>query len=407
MALGRWVKGLLQTRAFSRCASHNDILTDWEPQQMNNDLSAQLYNAADAGDLEKIEKLMALGGDANWRDAFGTTALMCAAYEGNIKVCKALLKNGADPNSTHLNGSTALFYALESESEDWQTSDLCELLLQYGASVNIADINGLTPLMKSVMLEKKRAFQSLVYDHMADVNAKDQKGRTALMKAACKGNIDSCQLLLSRHADVNAIDDNGGTALMEAACREDMKLCKLFIHSGADVNVQAYQAHKGLTALIIASLTNNGGICRLLISNGARVDLVNSFGETAEQIAKRMGNKEALSALRSVPQISKIALEESNNPTKRSGTISKLFIAFSLLYGFACLNMLISGGSYILFEIVAIAIGFIIWRGGGQKRSFWSVWLISTFVPLLLLVFGPTGMMLSFVARFIIIRLIR
>src|SRR5208283_1893942 len=48
----------------------------------------------------------------------------------------------------------------------------------------------------------------------ADVNAKDQQGKTALILAASKGQLPVTKLLLDKGADVNAKDDNKATAIL-------------------------------------------------------------------------------------------------------------------------------------------------------------------------------------------------
>lgn len=48
----------------------------------------------------------------------------------------------------------------------------------------------------------------------AEVNAKDEDGRTALMEAADRDNSESVKILISAGAEVNAKDKEGRTALM-------------------------------------------------------------------------------------------------------------------------------------------------------------------------------------------------
>ena len=48
------------------------------------------------------------------------------------------------------------------------------------------------------------------------MNAKDEKGRTALMWATSKNSTDTVRLLMEAGADVNAKDNDGKTALMYA-----------------------------------------------------------------------------------------------------------------------------------------------------------------------------------------------
>jgi len=83
----------------------------------------------------------------------------------------------------------------------------------------------------------------------ADVNVKDEKGRTALMFASWYGHKKVVKQLLEKGADVNAREyKDGETALMWAAAKGDKKVVKLLLESGADVNAKN---KGGWTALMI------------------------------------------------------------------------------------------------------------------------------------------------------------
>uniref|UniRef100_UPI0026312A47 ankyrin repeat domain-containing protein n=1 Tax=uncultured Brachyspira sp. TaxID=221953 RepID=UPI0026312A47 len=54
-------------------------------------------------------------------------------------------------------------------------------------------------------------------DKCADINAKDNDGKTALMLASSNGDLEVVKLLIDKGADVNAKDDYNRTALMLAS----------------------------------------------------------------------------------------------------------------------------------------------------------------------------------------------
>ena len=64
---------------------------------------------------EIIERLLDKGADANAKDNNGKTALMHAAFLGNLETMELLLNNNADTSIKCNCGKTALIYALENE----------------------------------------------------------------------------------------------------------------------------------------------------------------------------------------------------------------------------------------------------------------------------------------------------
>lgn len=78
----------------------------------------------------------------------------------------------------------------------------------------------------------------------ADINAKDNDGRTALMWTIYRSydnhdsHIDICRLLIEKGADINAKSDYGVTALMKAAERGDKETCAFLIDKGAKTTVK-------------------------------------------------------------------------------------------------------------------------------------------------------------------------
>jgi ankyrin repeat protein len=101
----------------------------------------------------------------------------------------------------------------------------------------------------------------------ADVNAKDQRGWTALLWAVSRGQMDLVKLLLDKGADVNAKGEHGWTPMMEAANRNHPEAVKLLLNKGADVNLK----HEyGLTAMKIAKAKGYKEIESLLKARGAK-----------------------------------------------------------------------------------------------------------------------------------------
>ncbi len=69
------------------------------PTACTRDVHAELIEAAQNGQTEKISALLAAGAEVNAKDKEGMTALIYAAYEGHFQSVKALLNAGADVNA--------------------------------------------------------------------------------------------------------------------------------------------------------------------------------------------------------------------------------------------------------------------------------------------------------------------
>ena len=160
-------------------------------------------------------------------------------------------------------------------------------LIGAGADVNAFDNHGRTALMRASGyggdVERVRA----LIRAGADVNAANDYGWTALMEASGDGgDVERVRALIRAGADVNAVDDDGETALMEASRLGDVERVRALIRAGADVNAVD---DDGGTALMEASRRGDVERVRALIGAGADVNAVDDDGETALMFASGDG----------------------------------------------------------------------------------------------------------------------
>jgi ankyrin repeat protein len=101
------------------------------------------------------------------------------AKDGSVAKVQQDLANGADVNSRHSNGRTALMLNAE---WDHDSVDVIDVLLDHGANVNAKDNDGHTALMWAVEMDEPNVVRLLV-EHGADVNARANDGTTPLSLA--------------------------------------------------------------------------------------------------------------------------------------------------------------------------------------------------------------------------------
>ena len=174
--------------------------------------------------------------------------------------------------------ATALMYAT------WAISDpaIIKYMIELGANVNAKDEYGRTVLMHAATHNNPTIIRMLI-EHGIGVNTKDKDGWTALMHATMWNGSELIQALIECGADVNAKDKDGWTALMRAVTRNNSKTIQTLIKCGADVNAKDKD---GWTALMHAASRNNSELVQALIEYGADVDATDKNGWTALKYTK-------------------------------------------------------------------------------------------------------------------------
>jgi hypothetical protein len=117
---------------------------------------------------------------------------------------------------------------------------------------------------------------------MAQARRKLAASVTDLWRVAETNDILALERILSTGVDVNACNEHGTTALMRAACHGRLHMVKALIARGADPNAVR---HDNFTPLTLAAFFGYTDIVRLLVQAGAERDRVTRNGTSARMWA--------------------------------------------------------------------------------------------------------------------------
>ena len=150
----------------------------------------------------------------------------------------------------------------------------------------------------------------------ANVNAKDNEGKTPLMVAVVSGDMHLISGLLAYGADPNVQDHDGWTAGMHAVRLNEPKIFRLMGQYKANYNLVNSDE---MTALAMAVMDNKANAAVAMLDNGAKPDFAMGAAKyNALMLAVKKGNQ----------QLAQTLLQYKANPNaKNAAGITPLMIA--------------------------------------------------------------------------------
>ena len=160
---------------------------------------SSVADAASRGDADAVRALLEQGADVQTAHADGMTALHWAAQRSDDAIARVLVYAGANLEAvTRIGHHTPLHVASKSGH-----AGVVNTLLDAGSDPMARTSSGTTPLHLAARAGNAEAVIALLL-HDADVNARESSwGQTPLMFAAASNRIGAVNVLMERSADLN------------------------------------------------------------------------------------------------------------------------------------------------------------------------------------------------------------
>jgi serine/threonine-protein phosphatase 6 regulatory ankyrin repeat subunit B len=251
-----------------------------------------LLEAVEKGNYDAVKFLLENGADVKERDNNGETALQKAARAGKLEMVKYLIEKKSDVNIKTNDKKTLLHLASDSGN-----IDTVKFVVKRGLEVTAKDEYDQTPLHYACnSYNGTLEVVSYLIENRADVKERDNRGETALHKAARAGKLEMVKYLIEKKSDVNIKTNSEETLLHLASYSGNIDTVKFLVELGLDVTAKD---EYGQTLLHDACNTNNGTleVVKYLIEKGAEVEKRDEDGETALQKAAEKGKFEIVKYL--------------------------------------------------------------------------------------------------------------
>ena len=311
--------------------------------------------ATSEGHLELLRLTLAHGADVDDKDSWNGTGLIRAAERGHALVVGELLRAGIDRDHVNRIGYQAIHEAVWLGRDTTAYVDTLRVLVAGGVALTRpSGTERLMPLqmahersyprLEGVLVKATTAKPladpdrellvaaeagdadrvALALRAGADLEARDEHRRTALLLAATHDRLDVARLLVAAGADPDALDDRhdtpwlvtgvtgsvrmleallparpdltirnryGGVSVIPASERGHVDYVRRVVTTGIDVN---HVNDLGWTALLEAVILGDGGprhqeIVRILLAAGADASIADKDGVTALQHARAKG----------------------------------------------------------------------------------------------------------------------
>jgi hypothetical protein len=236
---------------------------------------ADFLEAAGAGDVPKLQKLLIDGTPIDKRGEHARTALHQAAAHCRVNAARFLIEHGAELDAKDDASATPANLAAQCPSE-------IRSVLQ--AMMPPPQLDGALS-MQHAIAHRQTQLVSMLVGMGFSANAMASDGDRPLNTAAAAGDATITKLLLEHGADPNLPSRSGNTSLHDAALHGNAEVIGLLLAHGARIDTPT--PDDGSTALHLAASFDRLDAVKALVQHGANTALKNAAGLTAADLAAR------------------------------------------------------------------------------------------------------------------------
>lgn len=252
-----------------------------------------LHKAARRGYKDIVELLRSHGADKHLQSIDGFTPLHEAAQNGQMEVVRYLVvEDKVDVEIADKSGRSAMHLTYDEESK---LNVLTDRPSQYSSravartihfDMESSAVHNSPPAPLAIQFHEVRTFlrdarrpetiallkgsyegdENMVTQALkqyANIEAKDERMRTALMVATENGHANVVKVLITYHANMDCRDNENYTPLHRAIVRDRKDIANLLLD--ADANKEAIDGDNGLTPLLTAVAYNNYELAKILV----------------------------------------------------------------------------------------------------------------------------------------------
>ena len=268
-----------------------------------------LTYAVSQGHINIYNYLLNKGAKVTRIDTAGNNLLHKAAMSGSVEIAKLLLSNGLNINSKNNSGATPLMIAVSNNKNifiDFALTNGAKLSLDnkgntllhkassnsnieaikkfmFDININTKNNEGNTPFLLSSKIEVMK----LLIANGANMNAKNKKLENILMIAYNNHKDDMFKYLLENYkVDINSKNIKGKTILMKSlnsSAWYGVKDARILIQAGANINLKDNQGNTALHSIIEH---RNYDVAKYFVTQGGDLSIKNKKGQTPLDLIK-------------------------------------------------------------------------------------------------------------------------